>query len=88
MRYAILLLVLAGCASADVSKISDLDVCYTARVDEDNKAKAMAEIQRRKLDCEKYSAEIKKMWDAEQRAGGTGGEMTPGQATKTNAKGY
>jgi len=88
MRYAFLLLVLAGCASADVSKMSDLDLCYTARVDEDHKDKAMAEVNRRRLDCQKYSAEVQKMWETEQRAGGTGGEMTPKDATKTGAKGY
>ena len=91
MRYAFLLLLLAGCASADVSKMSDLDVCYARAVDEDNKAKAEAEVARRKLDCSKYSAEIKKMHEQEQRAGMTGGGMsegTPRQGGGLLNKGY
>jgi len=91
MRYAFALLVLAGCASADVGKMSDLDLCYTARVDEDNKSKAESEIQRRKVDCQKYSAQIQKMWDEEQRAGVTGGgigDATPKQGGGMLNKGY
>ena len=91
MRYAFALLVLAGCASADVGKMSDLDLCYTARVDEDHRDKAQAEIQRRKVDCQKYSAEIQKMWEQEQRAGTTGGgigDATPKQGGGMLNKGY
>lgn len=80
MRYSLIcLLCLAGCASTDVAKMSDVELCYTAMVDEDNKNKAQAEIQRRKVDCQRHSAEVKKMHEMEQRAGQTGGSMTEGQ---------
>jgi hypothetical protein len=86
MRYAFLLLLLAGCASADVSKMSALDLCYTRAVDDDLRSKAEAEIAKRRLDCTPYAAEIKKMNEQEQRAGTTGGgigDATPKQGGMT-----
>ena len=81
MRYAFLLLLvtLGACAAADMTKMSALDVCYTRAVDEDNKAKAEAEIARRRIDCSQYTAEIKKMHEQEQRAGMTGGAIGDAQ---------
>jgi hypothetical protein len=71
---------LAGCATSpvDLAKMSPAELCYTAMVDEDNKAKAEAEILRRKEDCQKHQAEIKKIHEYEQRAGQTGGGVGEG----------
>ncbi len=80
MRHALLILIaaLAGCASVDVAKMSPVELCYTRMVDDDNRSKAETEIARRKLDCNQYAAEVKKMNEMEQRAGQTGGGYTEG----------
>jgi hypothetical protein len=81
MRAFVLLplVVLAGCASSpkDYEKMSAIDVCYTAMVDPDAKPMAEAEIRRRNINCEPYSAELRKMADQEMRAGGTVGAQDP-----------
>lgn len=80
MRLALLILItaLAGCASVDVAKMSPVELCYTSRVDEDNRSKADAEISKRRVDCGQYKAEVQKMHEQEQRAGMTGGGYTEG----------
>jgi hypothetical protein len=80
MRYvlACLVVVVGGCASADVGKMSAAELCYARMVDEDTRPKAEAEITRRKVDCNQHSAEVKKMHEQEQRAGQTGGGYTEG----------
>jgi hypothetical protein len=90
MRHALLILTvaLAGCASVDVAKMSPVELCYTSRVDEDNKSKAEAEIARRKVDCSKLQAEVQKMHDMEQRAGGGTGEYSEGKSKAPGPKGY
>jgi hypothetical protein len=82
MRYALaclLCLAAYGCASTDVAKMAPAELCYTRLVDEDNKSKAEAEISKRRIDCNQYAAEVKKMHEMEQRAGQTGGSMTEGE---------
>jgi hypothetical protein len=94
MRYPLIcLLCLAayGCASTDVAKMDPVELCYTKMVDEDNKAKAEAEVNKRRIDCNQYAAQIKKMHEMEQRAGQTGGEIgdaTPKQGGGMLNKGY
>jgi hypothetical protein len=90
MRHASLILIaaLAGCASADVAKMSPVELCYTSRVDESNKSKADAEIAKRKVDCGQYNAEVQKMYEMEQRAGGGTGEYSEGKSKAPSPKGY
>jgi len=66
--------VLAACASAtpkDVEKMSTVDACYLAMMEPEKKPMVDAEMQRRKANCMDHEAELKKMADAEMRAGGT-----------------
>lgn len=68
-------LALAACAAAtpkDVEKMSTLDACYLAMMEPDKKPMVDAEMQRRKENCMDHAAELKKMADAEMRAGGSG----------------
>jgi hypothetical protein len=94
MRYALaclLCLAAYGCASTDVAKMQPVELCYARMVDEDNKAKAEAEISKRRIDCNQYAAEVKKMHEEEQRAGMTGGgigDATPKQGGGMLNKGY
>jgi len=78
-----LLAVLAACAGAtpkDVEKMSTVDACYLAMMEPENKPMVDAEMQRRKANCMDHEAELKKMADAEMRAGGTapGASVTGG----------
>lgn len=89
MRCAIVCLVLvAGCATtpADLKKMSTAEVCYIGMVEPEKKAMTDAEIQSRKEDCEKHTAEIDKINDQEMRAsriGGAVGDATPKAAGMT-----
>src|SRR3954469_5094168 len=81
MRAALLapLVLVAACASTspkDLEKMSAIDVCYVAMMDADQKQLAEAELRRRNINCEPYSAELKKMADQEMRAGGSGPQGT------------
>jgi hypothetical protein len=81
------LLVIAACAAPsakDLEKQPPAEVCYMGMTQPENKQMVDAELQRRKINCQEYSAEIKKIHDLEQRAGRMGeavGEGTPKAGT-------
>lgn len=78
------LLLLAACATSpkDLAKMSTLDVCYEGMMDADKRQAVEDELNRRKETCDKYDAQLKKMADAEVRAGGSapGAAVTGGAA--------
>jgi hypothetical protein len=88
MRYALLcpLFVIAACAAPsakDLEKQPPAEVCYMGMTQPENKQLVDAEIQRRKINCQDYAAELQKMQDMEMRAGGGmgTGEAAPKSAT-------
>jgi len=72
---------LAACAAPtpkDMEKLSAAEVCYRAMIDSSEKEMAQAEVNRRRVNCQDHTAEIKKIQDMEQRVGGTGGGVSEG----------
>jgi hypothetical protein len=87
------LIVLAGCAATakDFENMPAADVCYRAMTDSSEKAMAEAELQRRRINCQDHTAEIKKIQDIEQRTGQMGGgvgEGTPKPSGGGMGRGY
>ena len=80
------LAVLAACATStspkDLEKMSTLDVCYEGMMDPDRRQMVENELNRRKETCDKYDAQLKKMAEAERRAGGS----APGAAVTGGAE--
>ncbi|TMH60014.1 MAG: hypothetical protein E6H57_22010 [Betaproteobacteria bacterium] len=86
MRMILLcpLVVVAACAAPsakDLEKQPPAEVCYMGMTQPENKQMADAEIQRRKINCQDYAAEMQKMQDMERRAG-TSGDTGTGQAAR------
>jgi hypothetical protein len=87
------LFVAAGCAAPsakDLEKQPPAEVCYMGMTQPENKQMVDAEIQRRKINCQDYAAEIKKIQEIEMRAGRMGegvGEGTPKGGTSSGGMG-
>lgn len=84
MRATILLcpLFIAACAAPtakDLERQPPAEVCYMGMTQPEHKQLVDAEIQRRKINCQDYAAEMKKMQDQEMRAGRMGEGMGDGQ---------
>ena len=72
-------LALAACAAAtpkDVEKMSTVEACYLAMTEPEKKPMVDAEMQKRNASCADHEAELKKMAEQEQRAGGSGPQGT------------
>ena len=85
MRSTLVLLPLvAACAATtpkDLEKLPIAEVCYLSMSDSGEKEMALAEVNRRRVNCQDHMAEIKKIQDLEARAGGS----TPGVSVESGA---
>ena len=94
MRSIVMLLpLLAACAAPtakDMEKMSAPEVCYLAMIDSSEKDMAQAEVNRRRVNCQDHTAEIKKIADIEQRTGAMGGGVGDGTAkpAPSGGRGY
>jgi hypothetical protein len=85
---------LAACAATtpkDLEKMPAAEVCYLAMIDSSDKDAAQAEVNRRRVNCQDHTAEIKKIQDIEQRTGSMGGgvgEGTPKPSGGGMGRGY